>query len=44
MKKPPTKADLRKQLEQQVDDYIDHGGEVQRVSRGISGRTDARQR
>jgi hypothetical protein len=41
MKKPPSKADLRKQLERQVDNYIDHGGAVQKISRGTSGRADA---
>jgi hypothetical protein len=36
--KPPTKAELRKQLQRQVDAYLNRGGKVQSVARGISGR------
>lgn len=38
MEKPPSKAQLRRQIEWQVTDYIDRGGEVLNVPRGISGR------
>lgn len=34
----PTKADLRRQLQQEMDDYLQRGGEVQEIARGISGR------
>jgi hypothetical protein len=40
MKKPPSKADIRRQLEQQVDTYVDQGGKVKQIQRGISGRSD----
>ena len=36
--KPPTKAELRKQLQRQVDAYLNRGGKVQSVARGLSGR------
>jgi hypothetical protein len=36
----PTKADLRRQLEQQMEEYLRSGGEVQRVANGVSGRYD----
>ncbi|MEH6548917.1 MAG: hypothetical protein V7711_10790 [Pseudomonadales bacterium] len=41
MKKPPTKAQIRRQIEQQTEDYLVDGGEVARVDRGISGRENA---
>ena len=40
MKKPPTKAEIRRQLKQQVDNYVDKGGKVCQIQRGISGRSD----
>ncbi len=40
MKKPPSKAEIRRQLEQQVGAYVDQGGEVKQIQRGISGRSD----
>jgi hypothetical protein len=40
MKKTPSKADIRRQLEQQVGEYVDQGGEVKHIQRGISGRSD----
>lgn len=36
--KPPTKAELRKQLQRQVKAYLSSGGKVHSVARGISGR------
>lgn len=38
MKKQPSKLDLRNEIEQQVADYLQQGGEVDQVDRGISGR------
>ena len=37
VKKPPSKSEIRRQLEQQVVDYIDQGGKVDEIGRGISG-------
>lgn len=37
MKTLPTKADLRREIDAHVRDFIEHGGEVQQVERGISG-------
>ncbi len=39
--KPPTKADIRRELESQVDAFLRDGGEVQQVERGVSGRDSA---
>lgn len=36
--KPPTKAQLREQLRRDVRDFLDKGGNVEKVARGISGR------
>lgn len=36
--KPPTKADLRRELEQQMEAFLREGGQVNNVERGISGR------
>lgn len=36
--KPPTKADIRRELEAQVNAYLREGGAVQQVERGVSGR------
>lgn len=38
MKKFPTKADLRTELKNQIDDYTRQGGEINQVPRGLSGR------
>ncbi|MEH6616422.1 MAG: hypothetical protein V7699_01140 [Porticoccus sp.] len=38
MKKFPTKADLRIELQTQIDDYTRQGGEINKVPRGLSGR------
>lgn len=41
--KPPSKADIRAAIEQQVRDYLQDGGKVNPVARGISGRENALQ-
>lgn len=40
MKKLPSKAQLRAELQQQVEDYLCHGGEVRKIPTGVSGRID----
>ncbi|WP_108125287.1 hypothetical protein [Saccharospirillum mangrovi] len=37
MKKPPTKKDIRRDLESQVDAFLRDGGEIETVDRGRSG-------
>jgi hypothetical protein len=41
--KPPTKAQIRAELQAAVDSYLAHGGEIEQVDRGISGREDHNQ-
>lgn len=43
LQKPPTKAQLRAELEAAVDNYLAHGGKIEQVGRGISGRDDHQQ-
>lgn len=38
---PPTKADLRREIDRQVDNYLRDGGEVKAIERGVSGRDSA---
>ncbi|MEH6467560.1 MAG: hypothetical protein V7722_08000 [Porticoccus sp.] len=38
VKKFPTKADLRIELQTQIDDYTRQGGEIDKIPRGLSGR------
>lgn len=38
VKLPATKAELRRELDRQVDAYLRDGGAVQNIPRGISGR------
>jgi hypothetical protein len=38
LKPPVTKADLRRELDRQIDAYLREGGQVQEIPRGISGR------
>lgn len=38
VKKLPTKAELRAQLEQEMDNYLLEGGKVDEVANGISGK------
>lgn len=42
MKKPVTKADLRRELEQQINSFIAQGGEVQNFAQGESGLENGR--
>jgi len=37
-KKPPDKSQLRRELQQQIQDYLTHGGEIHKIPRGVSGR------
>lgn len=37
MNKRPTKRDLRQQLQQAMEQYLEHGGAVKQVERGASG-------
>lgn len=38
MKKLPTKADIRDEMQKQIDDFLQRGGEVKNIAPGISGR------
>lgn len=38
MSKQPSKADLRRQIEEQIRNYLRGGGEVAQVPKGASGR------
>lgn len=38
MKKIPTKADIRTELQQMIDRYAQQGGQIQQIPTGISGR------
>lgn len=40
MKLPKTKRDLRAELDQQMDEYLQAGGKVKEVAQGVSGRDD----
>lgn len=42
MKKHTTKRELREQLDQEIQDYLKHGGEVEQVQRGASGLVNGR--
>ena len=39
MKKIVTKKQIRAEIDQQIADYLQHGGVVEEVARGISGQT-----
>ncbi len=41
MKLPKTKRDLRAELDRQMAEYLQAGGEVKEVAPGVSGREDA---
>jgi len=41
MKPTKTKREIRDELQQQIDDFLQQGGAVAEVARGISGRLDA---
>ena len=38
--KPPTKAQIRAELDRQMQSYLNKGGEVEAVPRGVSGHQD----
>ena len=40
MNKRQTKADIRNELESQVRDFLEQGGNLEQVDRGVSGRFD----
>lgn len=41
MKPTKTRRQLHDELEQQIQEFLDHGGKVNEVPRGLSGRLDA---
>lgn len=41
MKPTKTKRQLREELDQQINEFIVHGGSVREVPRGLSGRENA---
>ena len=41
MNLPPSKSELRRQLQRQMETYLANGGEVSEVPRGASGRDNA---
>ncbi|MGK0500636.1 MAG: hypothetical protein ACJAYG_002289 [Oceanicoccus sp.] len=41
MKRPISKANIRDEIDQQIADYIDNGGKVDEIQRGLSGRDDS---
>ncbi len=43
MKKIPSKAELRAELQKQIDDYLMQGGEVRQIPSGVSGRDNPMQ-
>lgn len=40
MKPTKTRREMREELQQQIDDFLQSGGNVAEIPRGISGRTD----
>ena len=38
MQKPPSKADLRRELETQLERFLHDGKEVQQIPKGVSGK------
>lgn len=42
MHKRPTKAQLRKQLDDEIQNFLEQGGEVQELPRGATGLIDGR--
>jgi len=41
VKKLPSKADIRADLEQEMTRYLKRGGHVEKIPRGVSGRDEA---
>ena len=40
-KTPPTKAELREQLREEIGRFLEDGGTVEHVNRGVSGREES---
>lgn len=40
MNKRPTKSDIRRELDSQVRDFLEQGGALEQVEKGVSGRFD----
>ncbi len=40
MNKRPTKSDIRRKLDNQVRDFLEQGGALEQVEKGVSGRFD----
>ena len=40
MKRRPTKAEIRDEIEQQVRDFLERGGRIREVEPGVSGYAD----
>ncbi len=40
MKLPPTKAQIRNEIEQKMQDFLNRGGKVLNVEQGVSGRVE----
>lgn len=38
MKKPVSKEDIRRELQQEIEEFLQQGGRVQKIPQGISGR------
>jgi hypothetical protein len=38
LKKPASKDDIRKELQQEIEDFLEQGGQVQQIPTGTSGR------
>jgi len=38
LKKPVSKDDIRNELQQEIDDFLQQGGHVQNIPQGISGK------
>jgi hypothetical protein len=41
VKKPVSKAQVRKELHQQMNNFLKRGGEVEQIEKGLSGRDNA---
>jgi hypothetical protein len=41
VKKPPSKAQVRKELNLQISNFLNKGGEVVQIEKGLSGRENA---
>ncbi len=41
LKKLPTKNDIRCEMQKQINEFLQRGGEVKNIAQGVSGRTQA---